>query len=135
MGKFSDLTENEQKDYDFAYRQLDTIDSKAGNILLVGSILIVISTLSLLFSGEANVYTRIVGTLAVVLTLISIALCSVSFEIIWSDSFSIDELKRVRDDRTTKLYYSVITLLSALILFVLMFVVDLAPTYVWNASK
>lgn len=45
MGKYSGLDEDKKEDYDFAYKELETIDSKAGNILLVGSILIVISTL------------------------------------------------------------------------------------------
>jgi hypothetical protein len=125
VGKFSDLNENDQKDYEFASRQLDIVDSKANNILLVDSILIVISTLSLLFSEKANLVTRIIGTVAVIVTLISIAFCTRTMKIDWSDSFSINELKKERDRRTKNIHYSLWVLVGALVLYVLMFVVDL----------
>lgn len=134
---YSGLTEDEKEDYDFAYKELDTIDSKAGNILLVGSILIVISTLSVLFTREANILTRIVGTGAVIVTLISVAFCTDTMKIEWSDSFQVNELKNARDKRTKKIHKAIKTLTIALVLYVSMFVVDLIVTYceICNVSK
>lgn len=127
VNRLSNLNEKDRKDYQFVYRQLDIIDKKANNILLVGSILIVISTLSILFSGEANVLTRVIGTVAVLVTLVSIALCVGTMKIDWS--FAIDELIDERDKRTKKIKYSSWVLFGALILYVLMFIVDLLLTY------
>jgi hypothetical protein len=133
--KFSDLNDNERKDVEFAYKELNIVDKKANNILLVDSILIVISTLSILFSGEANVYTRIIGTVAVLVTLVSVAMCIRTMKIEWSDGFSVDELKKERDTRTKNIHRSTQVLFSALILYVIMFVVDLVLTFWGNAMK
>jgi hypothetical protein len=133
--KFSDLSDNEQKDVEFAYKELNIVDKKANNILFVDSILIVISTLSILFSGQANLYTRIIGTVAVLVTLVSVALCIRTMKIEWSDGFSIDELKKERDTRTKNIHRSTQVLFSALILYLIMFVVDLSLTFWGNAVK
>jgi Na+/melibiose symporter-like transporter len=124
IDRFSDLSEEERIDYEFTYRQLDTIDSKANNLLLVGSILIVISTLSILFSQEGNPVTQIIGTLAVVVTLLSVASSIWTMKIEFS--FSIDIMEKVREKRKKSIHYSVTILFVALSLYVLMFLVDLA---------
>lgn len=135
MVNFSDLNDNERKDVEFAYKELNIVDKKANNILLVDSILIVISTLSILFSGEANQYTRIIGTVAVLVTLVSVAMCIRTMKIEWSDGYSIDELKKERDTRTKNIHRSTQVLFSALILYVIMFVADLVLTFWGNAIK
>lgn len=47
----------------------------------------------------------------------------------WSESFSIEILKEVRDQRTKKIHHSVRMLLGALVLYVLMFVIDLISRF------
>lgn len=124
--KFSELPDDERKDYEFAYRQLDIIDSKANNVLMVDAVLIVISTLSILFSKNAFLLERIVGTIATSCVLVSLFLCLRTMKIEWSDTFSVDRLRDVRDIRTKSLGHSLSMLFTALVLFVVMFVIDIA---------
>lgn len=57
--------------------------------------------------------------------MISVAFCTDTLKIEWSDSFQVNELKKVCDSRTKKIHKSIKTLTIALVLYVLMFVVDL----------
>jgi len=126
MGIIHDFSDNSSRDYEHLSRQLSIIDSKAQNILLVDSILIVISTL--LFSEGVNFYTQVIGTVAVLATLGSVIACIWTMKIKWIDSFSVDSLKtlkNVREERTENILLSVKILFIALLLYVSMFVVDL----------
>jgi hypothetical protein len=132
VDRFSDLDPKEQKDCEFLYRQLDVIDKKAHNILLVGSTLIVISTLSILFSGEAKFLTRVIATVAVLTTLASITVVIWTTELSWS--FHIGTLIQERDNRTNRIKISRGVLFGSLVLYVLAFLVDLLLTLL-NISK
>jgi hypothetical protein len=120
------MNEKELMDFKFTEHQLGVVDSKANNILMVDSVLIVISTLSILFEpGQINPFVKGISTAATICVLASVALCIRTIWTKWATELPNQEkLEELRDTKTKFLNWSLRILATALGLFVLMFIVD-----------
>lgn len=67
MDKISKMDDKQWREVEFAEHQIGVVDSKANNVLMVDSVLIVISTLSLLFEVDVNSTVKALSTIATIL--------------------------------------------------------------------
>ena len=119
------MDEEERKDFEFAEHQLGVIDTKANNVLMVDSVLIVISTLSMLFESNINPTVKTVSTVATICVLVSVSLCIRTIWTKWATELDFAGVIKVRNIKTWFLHHSLRMLFVALALYVAMFVVDL----------
>ncbi len=125
MVKISELSEDDEKDFRFAEHQLGVIDTKANNVLMVDSVLIVISSLGLIFSPDADVTIRGLMIGATIFVLASVGLCLRTIWTSWAtDEGDISMVVKIRNRKTNFLHASLVVLAIALGLFVMTFVLD-----------
>ena len=120
----------EQNNWDlFTHRehQLGVVDSKANNVLMVDSVLIVISTLSHLFEKDPppTFEVQLLSMMGTLLVLASVGFCLKTIWIKWAEEHAtLGDIKSTRNRKTKFLHASILTLLVSLVFFVAMFVTD-----------
>lgn len=122
------MDDKARKDFEFAEHQLGVIDTKAGNVLMVESVLIVISTLSIFFEKNVDPLVRVLSTLATICVLLSVGLCIRTIWTKWATELDYVMVVALRNDKTRFLHASLVMLVVALILYVAMFAVDFVRT-------
>ena len=134
MVRISSIVDDKtKKDFDFTEHQLGVIDTKANNVLMVDSVLIVISTLGIIFKQDVTIELKAVMTAATICVLASVGLCIRTIWITWAnevkvkqDSDLISTIEKLRELKKRFLHASLIVLIMSLVLFVVSFIMDLA---------
>jgi len=126
------LTEGDWNEFQFFEHQLGVIDTKAENVLWVASVVIVISTLTTLFGSGVSRPTKILATIATVVILASVLLCTLTIRIKWASDFLEEDLGydreglvNLRNFKTKALHASIYVLFAALGLYVVALVAGL----------
>ncbi|MBI5378437.1 MAG: hypothetical protein HZA82_07430 [Thaumarchaeota archaeon] len=123
--RISEMKEGEWREFEFAEHQLGVVDIKANNVLMVDSVLIVISTLAILFESNVNLIVKALSTTGTIFVLISVIFCLKTIWIKWADKQqTVAEVRIIRNKKTFALNMSIKLLFIALALYVAMFIVD-----------
>lgn len=129
VDKIESMTDAEWRVFEFAEHQLGVVDGKANNVLMVDSVLIVISTLSLLFENNVDPIIKTLSTLATLFVLISVVFCLRTILIKWADNQNtVVEVRLIRNRKTFFLNTSIRLLFVSLAFYVTMFIVDFASS-------
>jgi len=113
------------KEFEFAEHQLGVVDTKANNVLMVDSVLIIIATLSAVFDTDAGQQVKMLATIGTIFVLVSVVFCLRTIWVNWADNFEkIKQIKELRDKKTKFLHISVSLLFVSLAFYVAMFIVD-----------
>ena len=124
------MTADEEKDFRFAEHQLGVIDIKANNVLMVDSVLIVISSLGLIFNPGSELVLRGIMIAATVFVLASVGLCLRTIWASWAtDEGDFEKVVILRKKKTKFLHASLVVLAISLCLFVMTFVMDFLKDY------
>jgi hypothetical protein len=114
----------ECEEFQFHEHQLGVLDTKANNVLMVDSVLIVITTLTSLFQPGVASAVKEMATIATVPVLISVAFCIRVIWVTWATDPSKKELRltkeeiiRLRNSKTKFLHASLIVLFASLIFY------------------
>ena len=134
VDKIKDMSDAEWRVFEFAEHQLGVVDSKANNVLMVDSVLIVISTLSLLFEGNVDPIVKALSTVATLFVLVSVVFCLRTIIIKWADDQNtVLGVRKIRNRKTFFLNTSIKLLFISLAFYVAMFLVDFVPS-IFQAS-
>lgn len=121
----SKMKPGEWREFEFAEHQLGVVDTKANNVLMVDSVLIVISTLAILFESNVDLIVKALSTTGTIFVLISVIFCLKTIWIKWADKQqTVAEVRIIRNKKTFALNMSIKLLFIALALYVAMFIVD-----------
>lgn len=125
VDRIHNMDDKEWREFEFAEKQLGVVDAKANNVLMVDSVLIVISTLSLLFEKDVEPMIKALSTIATISVLVSVIFCLRTILIKWADNQkTVIEVRIVRDRKTKHLNTSVRLLFISLAFYVAMFILD-----------
>ena len=111
------MKEPEWTEFQFLEHQLGVLDSKANNVLMVDSVLIVITTLTSLFQTGITPIVKEVATLATASVLVSVGLCIRVIWVSWATNLSKGQLIALRDRKTRFLRLSLLVLIVSLTLY------------------
>ena len=147
MVRLSELDDNQKKDLEFTEHQLGVIDVKANNVLMVDSVLIVISSLGLIFNPDAIIEIKGLMVGATIFVLASVGLCLRTIWTSWATDLAkleltpgqktiedvrftgyLQKIVDLRNIKTKFLHTSLVVLAISLGLFVMTFVLDFAVT-------
>jgi hypothetical protein len=111
------MEESDWAEFQFLEHQLGVLDTKANNILMVDSVLIVITTLTSLFQSGFTPAVKEMATLATALVLMSVGLCIRVIWVTWATNLSKEGLIVLRDSKTRFLRYSLVVLIISLVFY------------------
>jgi hypothetical protein len=112
------MTKAQWKEFQFIEHQLGVVDTKANNVLMVDSVLIVITTLTSLFQNDIDINLKYLSEAATACVLISVGLCICTIWIKWATDYSdAKKLIELRNRKTRFLNSSLIVLAVGLILY------------------
>jgi len=119
------MKESEWTEFSFFEHQLGVLDTKANNVLMTDSVLIIIITLTSLFQTGVPHEVKEIASLATVTVLVSVIFC---IRVIWTTWAVVDpkegakpsreEVIRTRNVKTFALKCSLIVLVISLILYI-----------------